>query len=175
MVAVVFGQGPLNAGNTAYAFADQADVLTTPAWPATRWARPRWTSRWTAVNPVNGQMYLTLTNNSSRTAPTPMPPTRAPIAIQDDRRPDQRQSQWPRHPPARNGDTSEATSFTWDIYAFGAGADLNTANINLSNLDATNDFSSRTAYGSPGPATSRGRGRRDVDPDDDGAYTDAIA
>ena len=40
-----------------------------------------------------------------------------------------------------NNDTTEAQFFRWDVYAFGAGADLDPANINLSNLDASNDFS----------------------------------
>ncbi|MCZ3279762.1 DUF839 domain-containing protein, partial [Acinetobacter baumannii] len=54
--------------NPLYPFADQADVLTHcrlagDAVGATRMDRPEWT----AVNPATGEMYCTLTNNSSRT------------------------------------------------------------------------------------------------------------
>ena len=138
---LTFGSGPLTAGNATYAFADQADVLANArlagdALGATKMDRPEWT----AVNPVSGEMYLTLTNNASRTiANTDAANPRAYL-----------------DPPStsvsnRNGhiirlretgDTSEALAFAWDIYAFGAGSDLDPVNINLSGLDATNDFSS---------------------------------
>jgi secreted PhoX family phosphatase len=138
---LTFGTGPLTPGAAPYPFADQADVLAHArlagdALGATKMDRPEWT----AVNPVSGEVYLTLTNNSTRN------PTNTDAAN-------------PRayvDPPStsvsnRNGhiirlreagDTSEATGFAWDIYLFGAGADLDATNINLSGLDATNDFSS---------------------------------
>lgn len=134
---LVFGQGPLTAANAAYAFDSQADVLANArlagdALGATRMDRPEWT----AVNPVTGEMYLTLTNNSSRTVAT----TNAanPRAYTDLKVPSGDQvNQDPPSPPARTngnanghiirlkeaGDTTEATSFAWDIYAFGSGAD----------------------------------------------------
>jgi uncharacterized protein len=95
---------------------------------------------WTTVNPVTGEMYLTLTNNSTRTpANTDAANPRAYL-----------------DPPStsisnRNGhilrlretgDTTEAAAFRWDIFAFGAGSDLDATNINLSGLTADNDFSS---------------------------------
>src|SRR6185436_6141658 len=71
------------------------------------------------------------------------------------------------------GDTSEAVSFTWDIYAFGAGSDLDPTNINLSGLDATNDFSSPDGLWFARPSNPSGL----VNPllwieTDDGAFTD---
>lgn len=143
---LVFGTGNVTAAYAPYAFSDQADVLANSrlaadAQGATRMDRPEWT----AVNPVTGEMYLTLTNNSSRnTSTNPVDPAN-PRAYNDPR----------TTGGATNGnanghiirlkemdDTSEAIAFTWDIYAFGAGSDLDATNINLSGLDATNDFSS---------------------------------
>ena len=140
---LVFGTAPLTAANASYPFASQADVLlnarlAADALGATKMDRPEWT----AINPVSGEMYLTVTQNTTR---TPANTDAAnPRAYTDPK----------TTTGATNGnanghiirlretsDTTEATSFGWDIYAFGAGADLNAGNINLSSLDATNDFS----------------------------------
>ena len=61
-----FGVNGITAANPAYAFADQADVilntrLAADAAGATRMDRPEWG----AVNPKNGDVYMTLTNNNS--------------------------------------------------------------------------------------------------------------
>ncbi|MBC9032516.1 DUF839 domain-containing protein [Sphingomonas sp. JC676] len=138
---MVYGTAPLDASNAAYPFASQVDILVNTrlaadALGATKMDRPEWT----AVNPVNGEVYLTLTNNSTRT------PTNTDAAN-------------PRayiDPPStsvsnRNGhivrlketgNTTEATAFTWDIYVFGSGSDLDATNINLSGLTTDNDLSS---------------------------------
>ncbi|HEX8446014.1 MAG TPA: alkaline phosphatase PhoX [Sphingomonas sp.] len=171
---LVFGQGPLTAANAAYPFADQADVLANArlagdALGATRMDRPEWT----AVNPQTGEVYLTLTNNSSRT-----------LAGTDAANPryynDPKNGAAQRGNPnghiirlRETGDTSEATTFRWDIYAFGAGSDLNPANINLSGLDATNDFSSPDGLWFSRATNPTGQ----VNPllwiqTDDGAFTD---
>ncbi|WP_277969392.1 PhoX family protein [Sphingomonas echinoides] len=138
---LTFGSGPLTAGNATYAFADQADVLANArlagdALGATKMDRPEWT----AVNPVSGEVYLTLTNNSSRTAANT--DAANPRAYLDP--PSTSVSNRNGHiiRLRETGDTSEALAFAWDIYAFGAGSDLDPTNINLSGLDATNDFSS---------------------------------
>ncbi|MGP7796254.1 alkaline phosphatase PhoX [Sphingomonas sp. CLY1604] len=172
---LVFGQGPLTAGNAAYAFADQADVLTHArlagdALGATRMDRPEWT----AVNPVNGEMYLTLTNNSSRTVATT--DAANPRAYSDPKTTGGASTGNPNGHVIRlreAGDTSEALTFTWDIYAFGAGADLDPTNINLSGLDATNDFSSPDGLWFARPSNVSGQGTPLMWIEtDDGAYTD---
>ncbi|KQM33122.1 PhoX family protein [Sphingomonas sp. Leaf10] len=174
-IALVFGQNGLTPANTLYSFADQADVLTHcrlagDAVGATRMDRPEWT----AVNPATGEMYCTLTNNSSRTP--------ANVDAANPRSYIDPQTNGFRSTGNANGhivrlreagDTTEATRFTWDVYAFGSGADLDATNINLSGLDATNDFSSPDGLWFSAPTNAAGQ----VTPvlwiqTDDGAYTD---
>jgi secreted PhoX family phosphatase len=140
---LVFGTGPLTAANTTYAFASQADVLiharlAADALGATKMDRPEWT----AVNPINGEMYCTCTQNTSR---TPANTDAAnPRAYTDPKTAGAATNGNANGHIVRlreTGDTTEATAFAWDIYAFGSGSDLNAGNINLSSLDATNDFS----------------------------------
>ena len=183
---LVFGQGPLTAANPAYAFADQADVLVNTrlaadALGATRMDRPEWT----AVNPATGEMYLTLTNNILRTAANTdaanprayVDPKQAPVGSADPVSP-------PGQPTPGNanghilrlreaGDTTEAMSFRWDNYLFGAGSDLDPVNVNLSGLTAQNDMSSPDGLWFGRPTNASGN----VKPvlwiqTDDGAFTD---
>jgi secreted PhoX family phosphatase len=184
---LVFGQGPLTASNATYPFASQADVLintrlAADALGATRMDRPEWT----AVNPANGEMYLTLTNNSSRTPATT--DAANPRAYTDPKLPqgDLVNADPPTNAQATRGNanghvlrlreagnTSEATSFTWDIYAFGSGRDLDPQNINLSGLDDTNDFSSPDGLWFSLPSNIGGQTRPLMWlQTDDGAYTD---
>ncbi|MHA6722497.1 PhoX family protein [Sphingomonas sp. RS2018] len=138
-VPLTFGTSGLDAANTTYSFTDQADVLTHARIAGDILAAtPMDTPAWAQVSATTGDLFLALTGNNSRTAAN----TNAanPRAYVD--------------PPSaqvgnRNGhiirvrETTnvEGTAFTWDIYAFGAGADLDATNINISALDATNDFS----------------------------------
>lgn len=170
---LTFGTGVLTpTGYPAYAFADQADVLVNTrlaadALGATPMDRPEWT----AVNPVNGEMYCTLTNSSSRTvarvdATNPRSYVDAPSTSVGNRNGHVIRLR-------ETGDRTDALTFAWDIYAFGAGADLDPANINLSSLDATNDFSSPDGLWFGLPTNASGQ----VAPllwlqTDDGAFTD---
>ncbi len=143
-IALVIGENGLTRTNATYAFTDQADVLThcriaADIVGATRMDRPEWT----AVNPVTGEMYCTLTNNSSRTAASV--DAANPRAYVDPRIGGGQTVGNANGHIVRlreNGDTTQATAFTWDVYAFGAGADLDPQNVNISGLDDTNDFSS---------------------------------
>jgi secreted PhoX family phosphatase len=102
---LVHGQGPLTAAN---GFADQGDVLVNTRLAAdavggTKMDRPEWGS----VDPRNGMVYFTLTNNTRRTAGNADP----------------------ANPRAGNifghiirwreaGDDHAATGFRWDIFMF---------------------------------------------------------
>ncbi|HEX8056501.1 MAG TPA: alkaline phosphatase PhoX [Novosphingobium sp.] len=174
---LVFGTGPLTAANTTYAFADQADVLANArlaadALGATKMDRPEWT----AVNPVTGEMYLTLTNNSTRNITTNPTDAANPRAYTDPKVTSGATNGNANGHIIRlkeTGDTTEATGFTWDIYLFGSGKDLDAANINLSGLDDTNDLSSPDGlwFGRPQNASGLVKPLLWIETDD-GAYTD---
>jgi secreted PhoX family phosphatase len=192
-VPLVFGQGEITSTNSRFAFADQADVLINTRIAAdVVGATPMDRPEWTAVNPGNGEVYLTLTNNSNRTPAGTTPQTRTnasnPRAYTDLKRPSGDQvNQDPVSPPQRtngnanghiirlreSGNNTEALTFSWDIYLFGAGEDLDRNNINISGLDGTNDFSSPDGLWFARPTNASGQ----VNPllwiqTDDGAYTD---
>ncbi len=173
---LVFGQGQLT---TANGFASQADVLINArlagdALGATPMDRPEWT----AVNPATGEMYCTLTNNASRTATGTRAVDAANPRAYTDPKVDGRAAGTGNVNGhvirlRETGDTSIATTFAWDIYAFGSGSDLDPATINLSGLDATNDLSSPDGLWFGLPSNASGQ----VTPvmwiqTDDGAYTD---
>ncbi|MBB4086016.1 PhoX family protein [Sphingomonas carotinifaciens] len=176
---LVFGQGVLTpTGYPTYAFADQADVLThcrlaADAVGATRMDRPEWT----AVNPATGEMYCTLTNNSSR-RPTGANAVDAanPRAYVDTKVTGGSSTGNVNGHVIRlreTNDSTEATGFTWDVYAFGAEAGADAANINLSGLDATNDFSSPDGLWFSEPTNTAGQATPVMwIQTDDGAYTD---
>ena len=143
---------PTIASYAGYAFADQADVsvhsrIAADAVGATKMDRPEWCG----VNPANGEIYFTLTNNSNRRV--------EPASGGSQLAPD---SANPRvYTDVKNGTTNQvgnpnghilrmkeaaagsaATSFTWDIYAFGAQSDADASKVNLSSLTGDQDFSS---------------------------------
>lgn len=173
-IPLLFGENGITAANATYSFASQADVLVHPRLAAdVVGATPMDRPEWTAVNPVTGEVYLTLTNGSSRA-----------LNLTDAANP--RHYNDPKGGAAQTGNpnghiirlretgnTTEAVAFTWDIYAFGAGVDLDPANINLSGLTADNDFSSPDGLWFSRPTNASGQ----VKPllwiqTDDGAYTD---
>ncbi|MGQ0621843.1 MAG: PhoX family protein [Panacagrimonas sp.] len=169
---LVFGQNGLDASNTAYPFEDQADVLINArlagdALGATKMDRPEWV----AVDPTTGLVYLTLTNNSNRriTAGTGQQavdaanPRDYTDGLGNPAGGGNRNGHIIRWREA--GDQPAATSFTWDIWLFGAEADDVASNVNLSNLDDSNDFSS------PDGLWCDPRGVMWVQTDD-GAFTD---
>jgi len=138
------------ANYATYDFADQADVvvnarLAADAVGATKMDRPEWC----AVHPATGEVYYTLTNNSNRKvepasssqmavdAANPRSYTDAPTAAAS---PGNVNGHIIRMKEG-SGDAA-ATSFTWDVYLFGAQADADLAKVNLSALTADQDFSS---------------------------------
>lgn len=176
---LTFGKNGLDATNTTYAFADQADVVTHARLAAdivgaTKMDRPEWG----AVNPLNGEVYITLTNNSNRVATTATPtgsqlkPDAANPRVYTDvytnadgtsrnqnGNPNGHIIRW-----REAGGSVAAVSFAWDIYLFGAEADA-AADVNLSGLTDVNDFSSADGL------VFDDRGLLWIQTDD-GAYTD---
>lgn len=173
---LVFGTGPLTAANPAYPFADQADVLTharlaADALGATPMDRPEWT----ATNVVTGEVYITLTNNNATLRPLNGTDAANPRHYNDPRGATNNFGNPNGHilRLRETGDSTEATTFTWDIYLFGAGSDLSATNINLSNLDATNDFSSPDGLWFSRPTNPGGQINNLLwIQTDDGAFTD---
>ncbi|WP_010104078.1 PhoX family protein [Verminephrobacter aporrectodeae] len=148
---LTFGKNGIDSSHTTYPFADQADVLINPRLAAdklgpTKMDRPEWG----AVNPLNGEVYMSLTNNSARVAPTATPtgyqlrPDAAnPRYYEDLKNGTSVQKGNPNGHIIRwreAGDDPAASAFTWDIYLFAAQADA-AADVNLSKLTDVNDFS----------------------------------
>ena len=143
-VELRFGINGATPANAVYAFTDQADVLintrlAADAAGATKMDRPEWG----AVNPANGEVYLTLTNNSQRTVATA--DAANPRFYNDLRTNNVNQRGNPNGHIIRwkeaQGDAT-ATTFQWDVYLFGARAGTDIANVNLQGLTAGNDLSS---------------------------------
>ena len=140
------GVNGINGTNATYAFADAADVLINARLAAdlagaTKMDRPEWT----AVNPRNGDMYLTLTNNTAAMRAITATDAANPRFYNDPKGPAATaQTGNPNGHVIRLADTARnptATSFRWDVYLFGARSTAS-SNVNLSNLTADNDFSS---------------------------------
>ena len=160
---------PVSTLNPAgYKFDSLADIcvntrLAGGAAGATRMDRPEWT----AVNPKNGEIYITMTENPDRGNTATVSNNNIPNPDVDPANPrywlDSKgvSSQGPANPTQRgnvnghivrireDGDDAGATSFKWDIFLFGAQAkadatldDVNyQANVNLSGLTDFNDLS----------------------------------
>ncbi len=169
------------AGFATYAFADQADVvinvrLAADAVGATKMDRPEWG----AINPVNGEVYMTLTNNSNRgltgASGAPLDPAN-PRFYSDTKGAAISRGNVNGHIIRwrDSGGDPAATAFAWDVYLFGAQAAVDAggdntnyqANVNLSGLGADNDFSSPDGLW----FSQRTPGLLWIETDD-GAYTD---
>lgn len=142
-----FGEPGLTPANLAYPFEDQRDVLlhtrlAADAVGATRMDRPEWA----AVNPRNGEVYVTLTNNNASVRTLAATDAANPRHYNDPKlvggTP---RAQWGNpngHIVRWREPSPEATTMQWDLYLFGAAADADPQNVNLSQLHADNDFSS---------------------------------
>lgn len=158
------------AGYAAYGFADAADIaintrLAADAVGATKMDRPEWN----AVNPANGEIYFTLTNNSNRSVnPTGsqyLPDAANPRAYTDMKGTSEQKGN-PNGHLVRMKEGATTTAFTWDVYLFGAEAGADKSLVNISALTADQDFSSPD-----GLVFSKATGICWIQTDD-GAYTD---
>ncbi|MGJ7489555.1 PhoX family protein [Variovorax sp. ZT4R33] len=165
---------PVVSGFPGYAFADQADVvinarLAADAVGATKMDRPEWGG----VNPANGEIYQTLTNNSNRrvepSGSSQLAPDASNPRVYTDMKGATPQAGNPNGHLLRMKEGAAggaATNFTWDIYLFGAEAGADKGMVNISNLTADQDFSSPD-----GLVFSPATGICWIQTDD-GAYTD---
>jgi secreted PhoX family phosphatase len=97
---------------------------------------------WGAVNPRNGEVYMTLTYNPSRElaqldAANPRFYTDARAGKQERGNVNGHIIRWAEH-----DGRADATRFTWDVFLFAARASADPAQVNLSGLVDSNDFSS---------------------------------
>jgi secreted PhoX family phosphatase len=170
-IELQFGINGITPNNAAYSFADQADVLintrlAADAAGATKMDRPEWG----ALNPRNGEVYFTLTNNAAAQRPVTAVDAANPRFYNDKKTTGQDQKGNPNGHIIRfaeDGNYADALSFTWDVFLFGARATADAANVNISGLTDDNDFSSpdglRFSNANPGLLWIE---------TDDGAYTD---
>ena len=146
-----FGLNNIDGNYAKYAFSDQADVLinarlAADAAGATRMDRPEWG----AVNPHNGEVYMTLTYNPSRALD--QIDAANPRVYTDTHAGDTGKSKGKGNGKgnvnghiirwAENEGRVAATKFQWDVFLFAARSSADPQHINLSGLTADNDFSS---------------------------------
>jgi len=162
-IELAYGKNGLNDINAVYPFKSQADVTTFArlagdSVKATKMDRPEWV----AVNPENGEVYVTLTNNSNRGTAHALDAANPRNYSDPEGGKGNVNGHIIRFHEKDNKTTAE--SFTWDIYLFGAEAKM-ASNINLSGLNDNNDLSS------PDGMWFDPRGVLWIQTDD-GAYTD---
>jgi len=181
-VPLVYGQvpnRPATGTDLEYVFADQADIcinarLAGDAVRATPMDRPEWTG----VNPVNGEIYLTLTNSNATSRPLNGTDAANPRHYNDPRgATNSAQLGNPNGHIIRlreEDGNSAATTFTWDIYLFGAdNVDADPTNVNISGLVDENSFSSPDGLYFSRPTNPAGQGKPLMWlQTDDGAMTD---
>ena len=128
----------------SFGFSNQAEVLVhtrlaADAVGATKMDRPEWGT----VNPANGEIYFALTNNSSSNRTPGKTDAANPRAYKDN---DGKGSEGnPNGHIIRfkeTGSMATATTFTWDIFLFGAEEDAPVSSVNISGLTTANSFSS---------------------------------
>jgi secreted PhoX family phosphatase len=156
---------PVIAGSSYFEFRNEAEVaiftrLAADAVGATKMDRPEWAG----VNPKNGEVYITLTNNSNRTPATT--DAANPRAYTDLKAGKEQKGNVNGHIVRLAEKAPADTAFQWDIYLFAAEAGADKSTINLSNLSDENDLSSPD-----GLVFSKATGVCWIQTDD-GAYTD---
>lgn len=130
-LALTLESSTQNGGTLGESFTDLAAILlNTPGAADLVGATPMDRPEWISVSPVDGAVYVTLTNNTLRKGETPETDVNAAN-------------------PRLNNEfghiirwvESTGNQFTWDVFLFGAPA-AGDVNINLSGLTESNQFSS---------------------------------
>ncbi len=161
-------RNPVVAANPDFEFKSDADIaiftrLAADAVGATKMDRPEWAG----VNPKNGEVYITLTNNTNRTVDGDMSVDSAnPRYYTDMKHGKESKGNVNGHIVRLAAAQPTDTAFQWDIYLFASEAGADKSQINLSNLTDSNDLSSPD-----GLVFSPSTGICWIQTDD-GAYTD---
>jgi len=159
---------PIVAANPDFPFTSDADIaiftrLAADAVGATRMDRPEWGG----VNPRNGEVYFTLTNNSNRSVDGEMGVDAVNPRVYSDMKGSRKNNGNVNGHIVRMAESRPwEAGFRWDIYLFASEAGADKSNINLSNLSDANDLSSPD-----GLVFSNATGICWIQTDD-GAYTD---
>jgi uncharacterized protein len=161
-------KNPIVAFNPDFEFKSDADVaiftrLAADAVGATKMDRPEWAG----VNPRNGEVYITLTNNANRTVDGEFGVDAANPRVYKDMKAGKENNGNVNGHIIRlaQGKPSDA-AFKWDLYLTASEAGADKGQINLSSLTDTNDLSSPD-----GLVFSPATGICWIQTDD-GAYTD---
>jgi secreted PhoX family phosphatase len=175
----VFGSVPDRPAvgtNPAYVFESQADILVNTRLAADAvGATPMDRPEWTATNNVTGEIYLTLTNNNAAGRPLNGTDAANPRHYNDPKGSSDQLGNPNGHIVRLReaGDDPAASRFVWDIYLFGADPADADANVNISGLNAENDFSSPDGLWFSRPQNPAGQIRPLLwIQTDDGALTD---
>jgi uncharacterized protein len=161
-------KNPIVAFNPDFEFKSDADIaiftrLAADAVGATKMDRPEWAG----VNPRNGEVYITLTNNANRTLDGEFGVDAANPRVYKDMKGTKENSGNVNGHIVRLAQGKPAdTIFKWDLYLTAAEAGADKGKINLSNLTDANDLSSPD-----GLVFSQATGICWIQTDD-GAYTD---
>ncbi len=158
-------RNPALANNPGFAFTTDADIavftrIAADAVKPTKMDRPEWGG----VNPKNGEIYVTLTNNSARTAD--QTDAANPRSYSDMKASREQKGNVHGHIVRMAESRPSDTAFRWDVYVFAAEASADRSRINLSSLTDANDMSSPD-----GLVFSPATGICWIQTDD-GAYTD---
>jgi secreted PhoX family phosphatase len=136
-------EDPRIKGFERYPFANQADVLVNTRLAADAvGATPMDRPEWGAVNPANGEVYFTLTNNNGKNRDVGTVNAANPRAYldEDGKKRDGNPNGHILRFREANG-SADAAGFQWDIFLFGAEEDM-PVDVNVSQLTASNAFSS---------------------------------
>jgi secreted PhoX family phosphatase len=161
-------RNPIVAANPDFEFKSDADVaiftrLAADAVGATKMDRPEWAG----VNPRNGELYITLTNNSNRTVDGEASADAVNPRVYRDMKGSRASNGNVNGHIVRLAETRPTdNAFRWDIYLMAAEASADTGKVNLSRLTDANDLSSPD-----GLVFSPATGICWIQTDD-GAYTD---
>ena len=161
-------KNPIVAFNPDFEFKSDADIaiftrLAADAVGATKMDRPEWAG----INPRNGEVYITLTNNANRTVDGEFGVDAAnPRVYKDMKAGKENNGNVNGHIIRLAHAKPSDASFKWDLYLTASEAGADKGMINLSSLTDTNDLSSPD-----GLVFSEATGICWIQTDD-GAYTD---